>query len=37
MVKLVIVVQYNEQWKTDFETIQQHLSPGVEDIIIGIG
>ncbi len=36
MAKRVIVVPYSEQWKTDFETIKQHLLPAVKDIIIGI-
>ncbi|MBR3954904.1 MAG: HAD-IA family hydrolase [Clostridia bacterium] len=36
MAKRVIVVPYNEQWKTDFEIIKQHLLPAAEDIIIGI-
>lgn len=36
MPKRVIVVPYNEQWKTDFETIKQHLLPAVKDTIVGI-
>ena len=36
MAKRVVVVPYNEQWKTDFETIKQYLLPVVEDIIISI-
>lgn len=36
MAKRVVVVTYNEQWKTDFETIKQYLLPVVEDIIISI-
>lgn len=36
MAKRVIVVLYDEQWKTDFETIKQHLFPTVKDTIIGI-
>lgn len=36
MAKRVIVVPYDEQWKTDFETIKQHLLPAVKDIIIDI-
>lgn len=36
MAKRVIVVPYNEQWKTDFETIKQHLLTAIKDIIISI-
>ena len=36
MAKRVIVVPYDEQWKTNFEIIKQHLFPAVKDIIIGI-
>lgn len=36
MAKRVIVVPYNEQWKTDFEIIKQHLFPAVKDLIISI-
>ena len=36
MAKRVIVVPYDEQWKTNFEIITQHLFPAVKDIIIGI-
>lgn len=36
MAKRVIVVPYDEQWKTDFETIKQHLLPAVKDTIISI-
>ena len=31
MTKRVIVVPYDEQWKTDFETIKQHLFPTVNN------
>ncbi len=34
--KKVIVVPYNEQWKTDFEIIKQHILPTVKDTIISI-
>lgn len=36
MAKRVVVVTYNEQWKTDFEIIKQHLFPAVKDLIISI-
>ena len=36
MAKRVIVVPYDEQWKTDFETIKQHLLTTINDIIISI-
>ena len=36
MAKRVIVVRYNEQWKTDFETIKQYLLTAIKDIIISI-
>ena len=36
MCKRVIVVPYNEQWKTDFEIIKQKLLLAVKDIIISI-
>ncbi len=36
MAKRVVVVPYNEQWKTDFETIKQHLLTTINDIIISI-
>ena len=36
MAKRVVVVPYNEQWKTDFEIIKQHLFPAVKDLIINI-
>ena len=36
MAKRVIVVPYDEQWKTDFETIKQHLLPEINDIAIAI-
>ena len=36
MAKRVVVVPYSEQWKTDFETIKQHLFPTVKDTIISI-
>ena len=36
MAKRVVVVPYNEQWKTDFETIKQYLLPAVKDTIICI-
>jgi len=36
MAKRVIVVPYNEQWKTDFETIKQYLLSAINDVIIGI-
>ena len=36
MTKRVTVVPYNEQWKTDFEKIRQHLLPAVREIIVGI-
>ena len=36
MAKRVVVVSYNEQWKTDFETINQHLLPAIKDAIISI-
>ncbi|MBR3768004.1 MAG: GrpB family protein [Clostridia bacterium] len=36
MAKRVVVVPYNEQWKTDFEIIKQHLFPAVKDLIISI-
>ena len=36
MARRVIVVPYNEQWKTDFETIRQYLFPTIKDIIISI-
>ncbi len=36
MAKQVIVVPYNEQWKTDFEIIKQHILPAVKDAIISI-
>ena len=36
MTKRVTVVPYNEQWKTDFEKIRQHLLPAVREKIVGI-
>ena len=36
MARRVVVVPYNEQWKTDFETIEQHLLSVVKNIITGI-
>lgn len=36
MAKRVVVVPYNEQWKTDFEIIKQHLLTTVNDVTIGI-
>ena len=36
MAKRVVVVTYNEQWKTDFEKIKQHLLPAIKDTIISI-
>ena len=36
MAKRVVVVPYDEQWKTYFETIKQHLFPTVKDTIISI-
>lgn len=36
MAKRVVVIPYNEQWKTDLETIKQHLLPAVKDTIISI-
>ncbi len=36
MAKRVIVVPYNEQWKTDFETIKQYVLPAINDVVIGI-
>ena len=36
MAKRVVVVPYSEQWKTDFETIKQHLLTTINDIIISI-
>ena len=36
MAKRVVVVPYNEQWKTDFEIIKQHLLTTINDIIISI-
>ena len=36
MGRRVIVIPYNEQWKSDFETIKQHLLSAVKDVIIGI-
>ena len=36
MAKRVIVVPYNEQWKTDFETIKQYLLTTLNDVITGI-
>ena len=36
MAKRVVVVPYNEQWKTDFETIKQYLLTAIKDIIISI-
>ena len=36
MAKRVVVVPYNEQWKTDFETIKQYLLSAINDVIIGI-
>lgn len=36
MAKRVVVVPYNEQWKTDFEIMKQHLLPAVKDTIISI-
>lgn len=36
MAKRVVVVPYNEQWKTDFETIKHSLLTAVNDVIIGI-
>ena len=36
MAKRVVVVPYNEQWKTDFEKIKQHLLPAIKDTIINI-
>lgn len=36
MAKRVIVVPYNEQWKTDFEVIRQYLLTAVKDAVICI-
>ncbi len=36
MTKRVIVVPYNEQWKTDFVTVKNYILPAVKDIIIGV-
>ena len=36
MAKRVVVVPYNEQWKTDFETIKKYLLTAIKDIIISI-
>ncbi len=36
MAKRIVVVPYNEQWKTDFETIKQYLLTVVNDVIISI-
>lgn len=36
MAKRVIVVPYDEQWKTDFVEIKQHLLPEINDIVIAI-
>ena len=36
MAKRVVVVPYNEQWKTDFDKIKQHLLPAIKDTIISI-
>ena len=36
MAKRVVVVPYNEQWKTDFETIKKYLLTAIKDIIIRI-
>lgn len=36
MAKRVVVVPYDEQWKTDFETIKQYVLPTINDVVIGI-
>ncbi|MBQ8227842.1 MAG: GrpB family protein [Clostridia bacterium] len=36
MAKRVVVVPYDEQWKTDFETIKQYLLTAVKDIVISV-
>ena len=36
MARRVIVVPYKEQWKSDFDTIKQHLLTAVKDTITGI-
>ena len=36
MAKRIVVVPYNEQWKSDFETIKQYLLIAVKDVIISI-
>ena len=36
MARKVIVVPYNEQWKTDFEIIRKYLLTAVKDTAIGI-
>lgn len=36
MAKRVVVVPYNEQWKTDFETIKQYVLPAISDVVISI-
>lgn len=36
MAKRVIVVPYDEQWKTDFEAIKQYVLPAINDVVIGI-
>ena len=36
MARKVIVVPYNEQWKTYFEIIRQYLLTAVKDTVIGI-
>lgn len=36
MAKRVVVVPYDEQWKTDFETIKQYVLPTINDVIISI-
>lgn len=36
MAKRVVVVPYNEQWKTDFEAIKQYVLPAINDVVIGI-
>lgn len=36
MAKRVVVVPYNEQWKTDFEKIKQYLLTAIQNQIVGI-
>ena len=36
MARRVVVIPYDEQWRSDFETIRQYLLPAIKDDIVAI-